>query len=44
MTQKIISTRFDEKKAHTLEGYLALGGYGTSRSAWASSPPASATS
>jgi NADH-quinone oxidoreductase subunit F len=28
-TPKIISARFDEKKAHTLEGYSALGGYGT---------------
>ena len=29
MTQKIISARFDEKNAHTLDGYKALGGYGT---------------
>ncbi|HEU4930299.1 MAG TPA: NADH-quinone oxidoreductase subunit F, partial [Candidatus Krumholzibacteria bacterium] len=29
MTQNIISARFDEKNAHTLDGYKALGGYGT---------------
>lgn len=38
MSQKIISARFDQKNAHTLEGYLALGGYGTLKKLFAMKP------